>query len=73
MEIDTPTPDDQPILYNIDQARNKLNGMPKSAIRRYVKLGQLKRCCHIKSKKWYFTLKQLEDFINNPGDQNELT
>lgn len=71
METNLPPPnDDQPILFNIEQASKKLNGMPKSAIRRFVKEGQLKRCTHITKKQWYFTIKHLEDFINNERGQD---
>lgn len=53
------------LLFTIEQASPILGGMPVSTIRKHVHAGRLKRCEHLGDRPWYFTMEQLEDFINN--------
>lgn len=54
-----------PLLFTLEQASRILGGMPVSTIRTHVHAGRLKRCEHLGDRPWYFTMSQLEAFINS--------
>lgn len=56
------------LLFTIEQVSKILGGMPVSTIRKHVENGTLKRCVHLGNRPWYFTMEQLQDFINNKNN-----
>ncbi len=54
---------DRALLFSIDEASKILGNMPLSTIRKLVRRGTLKRCERLGNRPFYFTKKQLQDFI----------
>lgn len=53
------------LLFTLEQVSKILGGMSVSTIKKHVKSGKLKRCEHLGDRPWYFTMNQIEDFIQN--------
>lgn len=50
------------LLYTVEQSSKILGDMPPSTIRRFVHRGLLRRVPGL-DRPWYFTIEDLEDFI----------